>query len=140
MTRPVVLDAAVGAELLFDYLADVTRRPEWQASLRAITELRGDGGLGTSWRDVTVAGARPLLEVTEFDRPRAWAERGSWRGLRAELRLVLKAHAPDRTRLTATFRIVGTGAYALPAAVLQRLAGPAIRADLRRAVGLAAAG
>lgn len=140
MTGSVRLDAAVEAGVLFDYLSDLTRRPEWQASLRAIDELRGDGGVGTTWRDVTAVGARPRLEVSEFDRPRFWAERGRWHGITAELRLELQAHGVARTRLTARFRIAGAGPYALPAAVLQRLAAPAIAADLRRAVRLAAAG
>lgn len=140
MTGFVRLDARVEAEALFDYLADPTRRPDWQSSLRAVTDLRGTGDVGSSWRDVTVVGVRPALRVTEFERPYTWAESGRWAGLRADLRLDLAGYAAGRTRLTAAFGIAGTGLWALPAAVLQRLAGPAIEADLRRAVRLAAAG
>lgn len=137
MNRTVRLDAPVEASVLFDYLSNLTRRPEWQASLRSIDRLDGDGRVGTTWQDVTAAGARPDLRVTVFERPYAWAERGRWRGLRAHLRLELLGYAPDRTRLTATYRITGRGLFALPAAVLQLLAGPAIASDLRRAVRLA---
>ena len=37
------------------------------------------------WRDNTMAGLRPRLEITELEPPRVWAETGRWRGIRATL-------------------------------------------------------
>ncbi len=140
MSGTVRLDAPVSAGVLFDYLTDTHRRPEWQSSLRAVADVQGTGGTGTTWTDVTAVGARPQLRVTEAERPRLWSEVGHWQGLTAELRLDLIEYAPARTRVDATFRITGVGVFAAAAAVLQHLAGPAIKADLQRAVRLAAEG
>lgn len=137
MSGTVRLDAPVAAGVLFDYFSDTRRRPQWQSSLRSVADVHGDGGPGTTWTDVTAVGAKPKLRITAAERPRVWAERGRWRGLSASLRLDLLEYAPARTRITATFRISGVGVFALVAAVLQRIAGPAIRADLSRAVRLA---
>lgn len=140
MSRFIKLDAPLAAEPLFDYLSDPRRRPDWQASLSSVAHVQGQGELGTTWTDVTAVGARPVLEVTGYERPRVWIERGNWRGITAVLRLDLLPYGADRTRITATYAITGTGLFALPAAVLERLARPAITDDLRRAVRLAANG
>jgi len=132
MSRTVRLDLPVAADVLYGYLTDLRRRPEWQASLRRVDDLHGSGGLGSSWIDVTAVGARPAMRVTAAEPTRLWVEQGRWRGLVAELRLDLLGYALQRTRLTATFSIAGAGLYRLPAAVLERLAAPAIKADLRR--------
>ena len=138
MSRTVRLDLSVAADVLYDYLTDPRRRPEWQASLRRVDDLRGIGGLGSTWIDVTAVGARPAMRVSAAEPSRLWTEQGRWHGLAAELRLDLLAYAAGRTRLAATFSVTGTGWYALPAAVLERLAAPAIRADLVRGAERAA--
>lgn len=140
MTRSVTLPAPVAAGVLFDYLTDPRRRPDWQASLRAVADLDGDGAPGTQWSDVTAVGARPRLWVTASERPTSWTEQGRWRGLDAVLRLDLVAVDADASILIATFAITGRGPWRLAAGVLERLAPPAIAADLRRAVRLAATG
>ena len=43
--------------------------------------------LGQTWREQTVVGVRPRLEVVEFEPFRSWAERGTWRGVEATLPL-----------------------------------------------------
>ena len=138
MSRRILLDAPLPAEPLFDYLSDPRRRPQWQASLKDVADVQGTGDLGTTWTDLTAVGARPVLKVTGYERPRVWIERGTWQGVTAVLRLDLLPYGADRTRIPATYAITGSGVFALPAAVLERLAGPAIAADLRRAVRLAA--
>lgn len=133
----VRLDVPIAAEALYDYLTDPRHRPDWQSSLRAISDLRGHGGAGSSWADVTVLGARPKMRVLAAERPRNWVEVGRWYGLSATLTLDLVEYAPGRTLLAARFQVTGDGLWALPARVLQTLARPAIEADLRRAVSLA---
>lgn len=138
MTGTVRLSAAVPAEALYAYLTDPTRRPQWQVSLRRVADVSGRGEVGSHWVDVTVLGARPRLSVLAADPPRSWTEQGSWRGLSATLRLEFIADGASRCELAASFRIDGPGRWRAAAAVLQRLAGPAIAFDLRRAVRLAA--
>lgn len=138
MTGVVRLSAAVAAETLYAYLTEPTRRPEWQVSLRRVDEVSGRGEVGSRWVDVTAVGARPRLSVLAADPPRSWTEQGQWRGLSATLRLDLDAVGAGRCLLSASFRIDGRGLWRVPAAVLERLAGPAIAFDLRRAVRLAA--
>ncbi|WP_121254565.1 SRPBCC family protein [Nocardioides ferulae] len=130
----------VPAEAAYDYLADPRNRPAWQSSLRRIEALSGtDVRVGQRWVDVTVPGLRPAMETTEAVRPRRWAERGTWRGLSAELTLDF---APSGSGSTVgfRFRVTGRGPLAPLARLLTLTAVPAVRGDLRRAARLAAAG
>lgn len=127
--RPVHFEADLATALA--YLADPWRRPEWQSSLRRVEDVRGAVGRGQTWTDVTVAGVRPRMETTVYDlaatRAR-WSERGEWKAYAAELTLDLTAAGDGGCDVVATFTITGPGAFAL-----NRLAPPAVRADLRRA-------
>ena len=130
--RPVAVDFAAPVDIVFGYLSDPARRPEWQGSLRRIEALQGNGEVGTTWRDVTAVGARPRMEVTEFDSARSWAEVGHWRGIAASLRLGF-AEVPTGTVVTATVDVT-TSLPLRPAGwVLRRLAPYAVRGDLLRA-------
>jgi uncharacterized protein YndB with AHSA1/START domain len=130
--RPVAVDFTVPVDVVFGYLSDPARRPEWQGSLRRIEELRGVGEVGTTWRDVTAVGARPRMEVTEADPARSWAEVGRWRGVEARLRLGFAA-VPTGTVVTATVDVATSLPQRPLGWVLRRLAPYAVRGDLRRA-------
>jgi len=82
-----MVDFAVPAEVAFDYLADPRHRPQWQPSLRAVELIDEQPGEGQRWVDVTRPGLRPAMRTVEFDRPRVWAETGTWRGVEALVRL-----------------------------------------------------
>lgn len=128
----VTVDFAAPLDVVFAYLSDPERRPDWQSSLRRIEDLRGDGAVGTTWTDVTAVGARPRMEITEVDPGRVWTERGTWRGITATLRLDF-APADTGTSVTATVDLA-TVLPLWPAGwVLRRLAPYAVRADLQRA-------
>jgi uncharacterized protein YndB with AHSA1/START domain len=129
---PVEVDFAAPVDVVFDYLADPSRRPEWQGSLRRIEALRGDGAVGTTWRDVTAVGARPRMEVTEVESPTSWAEVGRWRGIVASLRLEFSV-IPQGARVTATVDVRTSLPLRPIGWVLRRLAPYAVRSDLRRA-------
>ena len=81
----VVVPFPVSREVAFDYLADPRHRPEWQSSLARVEDVDGEPRVGQTWVDVTRPGLRPRMETTELDRPRRWAERGTWRGIAATL-------------------------------------------------------
>ena len=130
--RPVEVVFAAPVDVVFGYLSDPARRPEWQGSLRRIENLRGSGEVGTTWRDVTALGARPRMEVTEVDAARSWAEVGRWRGIEARLRLGF-AEFPTGTVVTATADVTTSLPQRPVGWVLRRLAPYAIRGDLRRA-------
>ena len=130
--RPVAVDFAAPVDVVFGYLSDPVRRPEWQGSLRRIEALRGGGEVGTTWRDVTAVGARPLMEVTEADPTRSWAEVGHWRGIEASLTLGF-AEEPTGTVVTATVDVATSVPQRPVGWVLRRLAPYAVRSDLRRA-------
>lgn len=137
--RPVAVDFAAPVDVVFDYLADPSRRPEWQGSLRRIEALRGDGAVGTTWRDVTAVGARPRMEVTESEPATSWAEVGRWRGIEASLRLGFAA-IPQGTRVTATVDVTTTFPLRPLGWALRGLAPYAVRSDLRRAAGALGSG
>lgn len=129
----VTLDLPHPPETLFRYLADPHNRPEWQSSLKAVTDV--DPGLpyeGMSWRDVTKAGIRPHLQLTEVTPFRTLSEVGTWHGVEGVLTLRF-VQAGERTHVTAEGRVSGRGAYALAAALAGRLAPETIKADLLRA-------
>ncbi|WP_439028770.1 SRPBCC family protein [Gordonia terrae] len=139
--RVTVIDSVVEfdapIDVVFDYLADPSNRPQWQSSLRRVDDLHqiGDraGGLGTSWTDVTVVpGVAPRMEVTACEPGRTWREIGRWRSVDAVLTLTFEE------------RDLGTGVHAeavltVPAVVGLVLsagrwpAARAVRADLERA-------
>jgi uncharacterized protein YndB with AHSA1/START domain len=129
---PVVVDFAAPVDVVFGYLSDPSRRPEWQGSLLRIEDLRGAGGVGTTWRDVTAVGARPRMEVTEADPDTGWAEVGRWRGIEARLRLGF-AEVATGTVVTAAVDVTTALPQRPVGWVLRRLAPYAIRGDLRRA-------
>jgi uncharacterized protein YndB with AHSA1/START domain len=130
--RPVAVEFAAPVDVVFGYLSDPARRPEWQGSLHRIEALRGDGAVGTTWRDVTGVGARPRMEVTEVDPGRSWAEVGHWRGIEASLRLGF-AEVAAGTVVTATVDVTSSLPLRPVGWVLRRLAPYAVRGDLHRA-------
>lgn len=91
--------------------------------------------VGTRWRDVTVVGIKPELEITRMEPFRLWEERGTWRGIEAWLALRFTA-VPGGTRIETEVRITGRGLARLAAGGARRLAPAAIAADLRRAAVL----
>jgi uncharacterized protein YndB with AHSA1/START domain len=137
--RPVAVDFAAPVDVVFDYLSNPSRRPEWQGSLRRIEALRGDGAVGTTWRDVTAVGARPRMEVTEVESATSWAEVGRWRGIEASLRLEF-AVVPQGTRVTATVDVSTSWPQRAVGWVLRSLAPYAVRSDLRHAAGALGSG
>lgn len=120
-------------ETVFRYLADPRNRPEWQSSLLSVTMRdRGEPRLGMTWRDNTMAGARPTMEITRFEPFRVWAEVGRWRGIEAELTMRFTAITTG-CRVEASGTLAGSRWWRGPLAVAGRVAGPAIRHDLVRA-------
>lgn len=129
--RPVTFDVPVG--VAFDYLVDPRNRPEWQSSLRRV-QLDGDPEprVGQTWVDVTSAGVRPAMRTTVLERPKAWAERGVWRGIEATLTLRF-APAGAGCVVTADVRVGGRGIARPLGPLLSRAAAIAVPRDLERA-------
>lgn len=130
--RTLTVDFPAPPHVVHAYLADPGNRPQWQSSLRRVEDVVGDGGAGSSWTDVTAAGVRPRMRVTQDDPPRSWTEEGRWRGITAWLRLDYEP-VPTGTRVVATFDLRTPAALAPLGVVLRGLAPVGIRGDLRRA-------
>jgi hypothetical protein len=96
----------VPAEVAFDYLADPVNRPAWQSSQRRVDDRDpGELRVGLRWTDVTWPGLRPRMEIMGHDRPRYWAERGTWRRT-ATAWLALEFHPrPEGCLVGATFAV-----------------------------------
>jgi len=122
-------------ETAFGYLVDPRRRPEWQSSLRRVSEVDGEPRVGQTWVDETKAGVKPRMRTTELDRPVRWSESGTWRFVRADLSLDL-AETPGGCTVHYRFRVHALGPLG---ALLSRISVPAVRADLRRAASRLAA-
>lgn len=135
-TFSVVVSFPQPPEQVFAYLKDPRNRPAWQSSLRAVEDVVGSGEVGTTWVDVTMPGLRPLLEVTDCDEPRLWAEDGVWRCVTARLELHLRPSPDGGTTLKAIIGFETPGRFR-PVGWFLRLATPAaVRADLRKAAEL----
>ena len=122
-------------ETAFDYLVDPRRRPEWQSSLRRVSEVDGEPRVGQTWVDETKPGIKPRMRTKELDRPAHWSESGTWRFVRADLTLDL-AETPSGCSVDYRFRIHALGPLGVAATAVSV---PAVRADLRRAARLLAA-
>ena len=126
------MDVAHPPEKVFRYLADPRNRPEWQSSLLSVTLVdRGEPRVGMTWRDNTMVGLRPTLEITELVPFKLWAEVGHWRGITASLALHFTAISIG-CRVDAVGSVSGSGGWSTPVKAAGKLAGPAIRHDLGR--------
>jgi hypothetical protein len=116
------------------WFRDPRRRPEWQSSLRRVADVRGDGEVGTTWRDVTWPGLQPALRVTE-DTPARWAETGHWRGWTADLAMDFAPEGAG-TRVLVTAGLEPPRWLRRVRRPMERLAVRAIAADVRKAGSL----
>ena len=133
----VIAEGPASPEASYAFLTDPVRRPAWQSSLRRVEDVLGDGSLGSTWTDVTSAGVRPRMQVVEADPPHAWSEEGTWRRVRARLRMTFQPH--EGGTLAHCEVEIRLPRWATPAAWGLRLVAPtAVRADLR--AGLRQAG
>ena len=129
------VEFACDRETAFDFLVDPRRRPEWQSSLRRVSEVDGEPRVGQTWVDETKPGLKPRMRTTELDRPSRWSESGTWRFVRADLTLDL-AESPAGCSVGYRFRIHALGPLGVAATAVSV---PAVGADLRRAARLLAA-
>lgn len=125
----------VPVAVAFDYLVDPVHRPEWQSSLRRVDAVDGGPRVGQTWTDVTKPGLRAVMETTALERPRLWAESGTWRFVRADLTLRFEPVGDAACDVRFRFRIHALGPVGL---ALSAMSVPAVRSDLRRAAGLVA--
>ena len=135
---PVVFP--VSCEEAYDYLVAPENRAEWQSSLKGVADVMGaDGVVGQSWTDLTSAGLKPRMELTDADRPYRWSERGTWGRFRAVLTLTF---APDpaapasRCHVSASMEVRASGLVKPLGLVANRIAPIAVRDDLKRAARL----
>lgn len=126
-----------GRDVVFDYLVDPRNRPEWQSSLRRVSSVAGEVGVGQTWVDETLPGLKPRMRTTEYDRPVRWSESGTWRFVRAELTLELEDERPGASsHVDYRFRIHALGPLGTLATLLSVRA---VGSDLRRAASRLAA-
>lgn len=126
------VELPVPIEVAYSYLSDPRNRPEWQSSLRSVTVPSDEEPhLGQRWQETMMIGVRPRMEIVQFQRPVAWAERGAWRGVEMTLALTFE-ETNEGCVVVVDGTIVGRHLYALPATVAGRLAALAVGGDLRK--------
>ncbi len=130
------VDFDVPVEVAFAYLIDPNNRPEWQSSLKRIEDLSGPTPqVGQTWTDVTGPGLRPAMETTVLEPPTTWTERGTWRGITAELTLRF-APTPTGCTVTAEADVSGRALLRPLGPIITVAAGFAVPGDLKRAARL----
>ncbi len=129
----------VPVEVAYAYLADPRNRPEWQSSLRSVEMLdEGETRVGMRWRDHTVVGLVPQMEITMLEPGELWVEEGRWRGvIKAILTLGFLPTATGCV-VDVRFRVFGRGLLA-PVGWLATGGGVLpVLADVRRAARILA--
>lgn len=133
MEFTVTVEMAQPLAEVFDYLTDPRQRPEWQASLRSVKLLdEGEPRLGMHWRETTMIGISPEMEITGWESNKSWSEKGQWAGVTGHLQLIFLA-TDNGTRVTAKVHIDASGPWTLVAWPAGKLGPTAIRSDLDRA-------
>jgi hypothetical protein len=130
---------AAPREALFDIISDPRRRTEWQSSLRSVhVASEGAPRRGTRWHEFTRGGLRFDLEITEFERPLRWAERGRGRAADAGIDVRFE-EGPTRgtTRLVIDVEVTLKGLLKLAGPMVRRLMALALRSDLGKVAELA---
>jgi Polyketide cyclase / dehydrase and lipid transport len=121
----------------FDVISDPRRRLEWQSSLRSVHVLTpGPPRLGTRWREVTRGGVGFEMEITAFEPPALWSERGHGWLADAQLAVAFK-EVGDLTEVRVEVEIAFWTPFKWLSPLVRRLMPGALRADLRRVGSLA---
>jgi uncharacterized protein YndB with AHSA1/START domain len=130
------LDAPL--EAVFDVICDPRRRLEWMNSLHHVQmSTDGEPRVGTSWREVTRGGFTFEMEISEFERPKRWAERARGRFADARLSLDLDAVNAGSTRVSLVMVADFKGLARLGAPIVKAALPLALKPDLRRVEALA---
>ncbi len=131
---PVMLGAAVGfdvaAEVAFDYLVDPRNRPEWQSSLRRVDVLDEEIAVGQPGSTSLHSECGPQMRTSVLQRPEAWAETGTWRGVEALLLLVFEPRDLG-CRVNARVRVKGRNLWRPLGPLATLAAGVAVPGDLK---------
>ena len=131
----------VTCEVAYDYLVAPDNRAEWQSSLKGVTDVLGeDGVVGQSWTDLTSAGVKPRMELSDADRPHRWSERGRWGAFTATLTLTFTPRGDgEECEVAATMEVRASGLARPLGFAADRLAPLAVRSDLKRAARILSA-
>jgi hypothetical protein len=129
----------VSCEDAYDYLVAPANRAAWQSSLKGVADVTGeDGVVGQGWTDLTTAGVKPRMELSDADRPHRWSERGWWGPFTATLTLTFTDTGTTACEVRASMEVRAAGVAKPLGVVLNRLAPLAVRSDLKRAARLLA--
>jgi carbon monoxide dehydrogenase subunit G len=115
--RSVETTAAPAA--VFAYLSDFTTTNEWDPGTVKTTLIQGDGGPGTTYKNISSFAGRETeltYEVVERTPERRFALRGENKSLVANDTMVLSPHGAGGTKLTYTadFQFKGIAKYVAP--------------------------
>lgn len=126
------IEIAAPAELVFDYVTDVPREPEWNPQLRAVEKLTpGPIGVGTRYRARFGRGVGlTVIENTAFDRPRSWSAISTARSLDTRFQGRVTGVAGG-CRLAFRTELAPRGALRVLSPVLRRLMRRSWDRDLR---------
>jgi hypothetical protein len=140
MARRVQVTFPVPREQAFDFLVHPRNRTRWQSSLREVGEVQPlPPQVGTRWSERAVGGVVSRMRLTVVDRPRTWAETGTFRGITMALTLSF-AEAPGGCLVAADVSFHAHGPWRVVAPLAARIFPFAIRSDLARAARLLGAG
>jgi uncharacterized protein YndB with AHSA1/START domain len=122
---------------VFDVISDPRRRMEWQSSLRSVdVSTSGPPRQGMRWREVTQGWVSFDMEITKFERPALWSERGHGWLADATLEVVFEP-VGAATRVSVAVDIAFKGPFRALAPLVRRFMPGALAADLRRVAALA---
>jgi len=106
------MEVARPAEEVFAYVTDPSHMPEWQQGcLRGELDTRTTrlGSRCTTTRKIGGRERDVTTEITEYDPPRRWADRGVDGPIRAVVEVTVEAISNERSRLRIDLDFVGYG-------------------------------
>jgi uncharacterized protein YndB with AHSA1/START domain len=119
---------------VFEFFADPHNRPHWQRSLKSVAvETPGRPRLGTRWRESPLGLGSVAMEITAFEAPYRWSERGSSSFGSLELTLTFAAEASG-TEVLLTSDLV----LRAPLLLLEPLLKPLLRREMKQDLARAA--
>lgn len=127
-------------ETLFDYLGDPRNRMAWQSSLLwlKLSDEAAPPGIGVSWREKAKGFGEFEMEISEFQRPTRWAEKGHSKKGSMSLDLdFAPAKRPGFSQVTVTVNLELHGLLGSLSWAAKALLQPLMSADLRKAARLA---
>lgn len=115
------VEVSAPAEVVFDYVSDLTNELEWGQPVRIVKMTEGPVGVGTHFDAEWKGSGRIDVEYIAMEPPRSWATLGHSPKMDVNFAAEVTPLAHDRARITVTMELLPHGAFKLLLPVIKRV-------------------